>query len=77
MEQAANIAFRPVEVLRRQPDFWNRIMACLPVAGNVEAEVQEHRAADAWRLSAEAAALQLLTLEAFASISVHTGSILL
>lgn len=78
------MAWRAVEVLRRQPEVWQHIAACLPDTaqrnlaladaldqdggsdGEAEqAEAWEGSAGVAWRLAAEAHALQLITFDAF------------
>lgn len=88
LAQVGPLAWRATEVLRRQPDFWQRLAGCLPDAAqrsltlspaaapqdedendSGEAEVKQwlRKQDTAWRLAAEAGALQLLALEAFAS----------
>jgi hypothetical protein len=75
------MAWRAVEVLRAQGGLWGAVAGCLPEAaqrsllldasdldgGDEEpARVWEARSDGAWRLAAEAHALQLLSLDAFA-----------
>lgn len=66
------MAWRAVDLLRRQPGFWASLAGCLEDsegarAGKREGEGDAEGADAAWRLAAEAAALQLLSVEAFAA----------
>ena len=69
------MAWRAVELLRQQPGFWEAVAGCLPERPSGD-EASARSGAEqgepgggadaAWRLAADAAALQLLALEAYA-----------
>jgi hypothetical protein len=66
------MAWRAVDMLRRQPGFWASLAGCLEDGDAVVKSGKHEGGGDAegldaaWRLDAEAAALQLLSVEAFA-----------
>ena len=69
-----------MDLLRRQAGFWAAVGACLPDAGQrsaAEAEEGGGRGGDAaWRMAAEASALQLMAVDAFAHQRAPDGEAL-
>ncbi|BDA41474.1 probable Nucleoporin NUP188 homolog at N-terminal half [Coccomyxa sp. Obi] len=80
MWQAGAVAWRAVELVQAQPGMWQAVAGCLPEAAQRSLQLSapdlddgdedppeawEARSDGAWRLAAEAAALQLLALDAF------------
>ncbi len=78
--QAGAVASRAVELLQAQPGMWQAVARCLPEAAQRSlllgapdlddgeedpAQAWEARSDGAWRLAAEAAALQLLPNPSF------------
>lgn len=75
MLQGGSTTFKAMQLLRSQPGFWSAIVACVPESLQRTLELDDdaqnpvefwsRRIDVAWKLASEAAALQLLALEAY------------